>query len=502
MKSINIMLHMKLKNAVCTAALLAFLPSSFLFVSPARAGVCFLRDCDLNGTPPVACIDCDWCEDNGYHFSCPDGTAADYSQTCSRDETYTKCSEEQWCKNKGYTKSAQSCYDLGPTWYPKDKCPNGLDLYKSCIENRPQACKDNGYVNNCSRPDKTEVCEWDSSYAKCCNDTPSNGCPENSKVTGCESGAVVGKDSCGYDCRQCCKTSCPAGYAYTDKETSGGTTGYIKDGTDYCMHCTKGRLYKRKENPCTGYDVCSAYGGVDNGDYCYSGSLKKYSKCLTECRPGYVEWCNTPVTDCVTLGYTKTAAECSNLPAVACPFNKDKWYCEVKDNPPTDGYCCGYTENCKYNGIKHSEDSTCQNLWGMSCYYKCKSYGYPDCKTQEESCQALGGHYSPKNCAVDSVKAIPIFIKNVCEIPGIPTNGFCCGYTNYCGYSGGTSSSYDSDCRGYYGVTCYQQCKNYGYPDCNDMQASCRASGGSPVFQHCSDYVVTTYGIISLFRCD
>ncbi|MBQ8630980.1 MAG: hypothetical protein IJ479_04585, partial [Alphaproteobacteria bacterium] len=140
--------------------------------------------------------------------------------------------------------------------------------------------------------------------------------------------------------------------------------------------------------------------------------------------------------------------------------------------------------------------------WGMSCYYKCKSYGYPDCKTQEESCQALGGHYSPKNCAVDSVKAIPIFIKNVCEIPGIPTNGFCCGYTNYCGYSGGTSSSYDSDCRGYYGVTCYQQCKNYGYPDCNDMQASCRASGGSPVFQHCSDYVVTTYGIISLFRCD
>ena len=344
---------MKLKNAVCTAALLAFLPASaFMIVSPARAGVCFLPDCDLSGTPPVACIDCKWCEDHGYYFNCPDGTAADYSQTCFRDESYTKCTKEQYCKNKGYTKSAQSCYDLGPTWYPKDKCPNGLDLYKSCIENRPQACKDNGYVNNCSRPDKTEVCEWDSSYAKCCNDTPSNGCPENSKVTGCESGAVVGKDSCGYECRQCCKTSCPAGYAYTDKETSGGTTGYIKDGTDYCMHCTKGRLYKRKENPCTGYDVCSAYGGVDNGDYCYSGSLKKYSKCLTECRPGLIEWCDTPVTDCATLGYNSDKSACNGQLTAVCPFNTEKAFCE---NP------------CSYTVTAATCSAQCKSPAGKSC---------------------------------------------------------------------------------------------------------------------------------------
>ena len=46
MKNINTMLHMKLKMAVCSAALLAFLPTS------AFAGVCFLPDCsdeDLAG---------------------------------------------------------------------------------------------------------------------------------------------------------------------------------------------------------------------------------------------------------------------------------------------------------------------------------------------------------------------------------------------------------------------------------------------------------------------
>ena len=398
MTDTNIMLHMKLKNAVCTAALLAFLPSSFLAVSPAQAGVCFLPDCALE--PVLAeCIDCEWCEDRGYHFNCPDGTAPDYSQTCSRDESYTKCTEEQYCKNKGYTKSPQACYDLGPTWYPKDKCPNGLEWYKSCIENRPQACKDNGYVNNCSRPDKTEMCEWDSSYAKCCNASESDGCPENSKVSGCESGAIVGKDSCGYDCRKCCQTSCPAGYAYTDAQTSGGESGYIKDGDDYCNHCTKGKLYKRIENPCTGYDVCSAYGGVDNGDYCYSGSLKKYSKCLTECRPGYVEWCDAPVTNCDKLGYKYDQAACDGQSSIVCPFDETKWFCEKKDYSaiPTSGWCCG-ASRCGYKGTSHSNDSWCQDYYGESCYSRCMRY-YPTCDDMHASCRAQGGSPLFQDCS-------------------------------------------------------------------------------------------------------
>ena len=399
MRNDNTMLHMKLNTAVSVFSIAAAF-SVLLPPSNAYGGVCFLPDCNLDGTSfDDVNSDSSWCIDNGYYFTCPEGTSPDYSQTCPRDESYTKCSSEQWCIDNGYTKTAQSCYDLGPTWFPQNLCPKGFDLYKSCVEDTAQACEDKGYINNCSRPDKTEICEWDSSFAKCCNDTESNGCPENSKVSGCEDGTIVGQDTCGYDCHQCCQTSCPAGYAYTDEETSGGTSGYIKDGDDYCLHCTRGKLYKRKENPCTGYDLCSTYGGVDNGDYCYTGNTKKYSECLTECRPGYIEWCDTPVTDCEKLGYTQTAAECANVPAVACPFNGDKWYCKDYSNVPTSGFCCGYFNGCGFSGgISSSNDNDCQSYYGMSCYQKCKDLGYPDCPDMHTSCQASGGTPVYEDC--------------------------------------------------------------------------------------------------------
>ena len=390
---------MKLNAAVSVFSIAAAF-SVLLPPSNAYGGICFLPDCNLDGTSfDDVNSDSSWCIDNGYYFTCPEGTSPDYSQTCPRDESYTKCSSEQWCIDNGYTKTAQSCYDLGPTWFPQNLCPKGFDLYKSCVEDTAQACEDKGYVNNCSRPDKTEICEWDSSFAKCCNDTESNGCPENSKVSGCEDGTIVGQDTCGYDCHQCCQTSCPAGYAYTDEETSGGTSGYIKDGDDYCLHCTRGKLYKRKENPCTGYDLCSTYGGVDNGDYCYTGNTKKYSECLTECRPGYIEWCDTPVTDCEKLGYTQTAAECANVPAVACPFNGDKWYCKDYSNVPTEGVCCGYASQCGYSGgTSSANDSTCRSYWDVSCYQLCKSHGKPDCPDMQASCRASGGTPVFQNC--------------------------------------------------------------------------------------------------------
>ena len=401
MRNDNTMLHMKLNAAVSVFSIAAAF-SVLLPPSNAYGGVCFLPDCNLDGTSfDDVNSDSSWCIDNGYYFTCPEGTSPDYSQTCPRDESYTKCSSEQWCIDNGYTKTAQSCYDLGPTWFPQNLCPKGFDLYKSCVEDTAQACEDKGYINNCSRPDKTEICEWDSSFAKCCNDTESNGCPENSKVSGCEDGTIVGQDTCGYDCHQCCQTSCPAGYAYTDEETSGGTSGYIKDGDDYCLHCTRGKLYKRKENPCTGYDLCSTYGGVDNGDYCYTGNTKKYSECLTECRPGYIEWCDTPVTDCEKLGYTQTAAECANVPAVACPFNGDKWYCKDYSNVPTSGYCCGYFDGCGFTGGTSNNviEASCQSHYGMGCYDKCKTYGYPDCNAMRNSCQASGGTPTLQDCA-------------------------------------------------------------------------------------------------------
>ncbi|MBQ8630903.1 MAG: hypothetical protein IJ479_04200 [Alphaproteobacteria bacterium] len=433
------MLHMKLNSAVAAAALLAFLPASFMIVSPARAGVCFLPDCDLSGTPPVSCIDCDWCENNGYYFNCPDGTAADYSQTCSRDETYTKCSEEQWCKNKGYDKTFDYCQSQGPTWYPDEdkKCPNGQELYKECKEDTGRACEEDDKFMTCTvgRPSKndSEICEWNNNYSECCTDTPSLNCPADSKVEGCEDGEVVGKDSCGYECHQCCVQSCPAGYAYTDEQTSGGTTGYIKDGADYCNHCTKGKLYKRKENPCTGYDVCSAYGGVDNGDYCYTGSLKKYSKCLTECRPGLIEWCDTPTTDCATLGYNSDKSACDGQLTAVCPFNTEKAFCE---NP------------CTYTVTAATCSSQCKYTSGSSCVRNGTTY-YSGCGSSKCS--------SGQKC------------ENGTCVTSVPKSGWCCDETGSCGD--------------------YSYCKsNYYYPDCSDMRSSCQASGGTLYSHGCGIY--------------
>ena len=71
--------------------------------------------------------------------------------------------------------------------------------------------------------------------------------------------------------------------------------------------------------------------------------------------------------------------------------------------------------------------------------------------------------------------------------PSVPTSGYCCGYINECGYSGGIWSSNDAACRDYWDRSCYEQCKTYGYPDCNDMHAVCRAYGGTPVLLECGN---------------
>ena len=491
MRNYNTMLHMKLNTAVSVFSIAAAF-SVFFPPSNAYGGICFLPDCNLD-LPSYDDVNSDssWCIDNGYYFTCPEGTAPDYSQTCPRDESYTKCSSEQWCIDNGYTKTAQSCYDLGPTWFPQNLCPKGFDLYKSCVEDTAQACEDKGYVNNCSRPDKTEICEWDSSFAKCCNDTESNGCPENSKVSGCEDGTIVGQDTCGYDCHQCCQTSCPAGYAYTDEETSGGTSGYIKDGDDYCLHCTRGKLYKRKENPCTGYDLCSGYGGVDNGDYCYTGNTKKYSKCREECLPGYIEWCDTPVTDCEKLGYKKTVSQCNGKFSFTCPFNKDKVFCADDCTYTfTASDCASQNKNigsqsCTRNGTTYyaSCGTTCANgnctstpsqsecnyvYLASDCANQCKEVGSKSCtrdgKTYYENC---GNTKCSENKLCND--------KGSCITPWY---GYCCDDVGSCDTT---------------------FCKAYNYPDCSDIINSCKSLGRTPKFDHCTQ---SASAHVAIYTCE
>ena len=191
------MLHMKLNSAVCLTALLAFLPSS------AFAGICFLPDCmdedvvqgDINMNINE---DTEYCEKEGYTYYSSGECPQYYAKvgTCSRDDHYLKCDAATWCKNNGY--NTQTC---SLPSFVNEQCPNGQPYYKQCKEDRPRACREQGYVNSCS-PGRlyatSNRCPWDNSYGKCCTASPSAGCPTDYKVTCDPSRGSSGTDTCGY----------------------------------------------------------------------------------------------------------------------------------------------------------------------------------------------------------------------------------------------------------------------------------------------------------------
>ena len=233
----NTMLHMKLNSAVSIFAVAAAF-AVFLPPSNVSAGICFLPDCidedvvqgDINMNINS---DTEYCEEKGYTYyssgECPQYQAK--VGTCSRDDHYLKCDAVTWCKNNGY--NTQTC---SLPSFVNDQCPNGKPYYKGCKEDRPRACREQGYVNSCS-PGRlyksTNRCPWDSSYGKCCTASPSTGCPSNYKVTCDSSRGSSGTDTCGYTCYRCCNDTCPSG---TSKNYSGTTASYTECGTA-CKRC-------------------------------------------------------------------------------------------------------------------------------------------------------------------------------------------------------------------------------------------------------------------------
>ena len=157
-----------------------------------------------------------------------------------------------------------------------------------------------------------------------------------------------------------------------------------------------------------------------------------------------------PTQDCASLGYKYTAAQCPDG-AIACPFDTSKFFCM---EPQT----CDYTytaESCAAN---------CQNVGSSSCVRNGTTY-YASC----------GSSKCSNNQACEN---------GTCRY--VPPGGYCCGYVNDCGYSGGTSSSFDDRCQSEFGKSCYQQCKSKGHPDCSDMRANCLAVGGSSILEYCN----------------
>ena len=115
-----------------------------------------------------------------------------------------------------------------------------------------------------------------------------------------------------------------------------------------------------------------------------------------------------------------------------------------------------------------------------------------------QDCASLGYKYTAAQCP-DGAIACPFdtskfFCMNPTDdsgsttpdpAPSVPTEGGCCGYTYNCGYQGGTWSSFDNLCQDRFGMSCYKICSQRNKVTCADMEANCRASGGTPVFLGC-----------------
>lgn len=218
----------------------------------------------------------------------------------------------------------------------------------------------------------------------------------------------------------------------------------------------------------------------------------------------------TPVLDCTSLGYKYSSAECSGS-GVACPFNTSKYFC---------------AEPCTYTVTKSSCDSQCKNVGDKACtkngtvYYE--SCGSSKCGADEQcsggscvstcsytvteaSCTSQCKSTNGTPCTRGGVKYYPSCGSSKCSSGQTCSNGTCHSPVAASGYCCGYSSCYtdESWCQNNYSKNCYRVCtENYGWPDCGDMQASCRAQGGSPVFQGCNPYGAAGDGYHANFRCE
>jgi hypothetical protein len=252
------------------------------------------------------------------------------------DEDFTVDTVKQ-CQNEGYT--ITSC---AAPQYPSGQCPYNSNYYASCKDDTARACKEAGYDTSCNDgyiKDSSQICPYNSSYYKC-------------KCNPCD------------------------GYAYTQAQAT--ADGYVADGS--CNSCGTTK-YKRKNNPCTGFLTCEC-GGQIGTSTCKSGSVTKYAVCktccenkcsettcpagyvceleacsnkycITGCAVNYTDWCTQPITDCGTLGYTKTADQCPDG-YLKCPYGDTVFcpnvpICSIGDIFYTDNSC---SSAANYNSSK------------------------------------------------------------------------------------------------------------------------------------------------------
>ena len=348
------MLHMKLKMAVCSAALLAFLPTSAL------AGVCFLPDCsdeDLAGGGGNMDMNEDtaFCESKGFTYyasgKCPQYYAV--VGTCNRDDHYLKCDAKTWCEQNGYNTTSCSIPQ-----YVNEACPSYGSLYKGCKTDNDRACKETGFTKTCPSGQKLKKnsgrCTYDSSYGTCC--TPS-GCPSYTS-TNSSSYGTNGTDGCEYTCYYTCNMNCPSG---TSTLNPGGCGGSTRNGcgTKTCYYpyqscCTPSCSDTTSSCSCGSYTISDGCGGTCR-------------RCESCCTSSSSNWCSVHSTchgDCCSDGTIDSCdPQCGGS---GCSSSGG----DSGGSSDTQLWCCD--GNCDYSGCMAHVGYNCAN---NPSYNACLSSG-------------------------------------------------------------------------------------------------------------------------------
>ena len=372
--------------------------------------------------------------------------------------------DSEYCENKGYT------------YYLSGQCPQYQaqvgkcsrdDHYLKC--DPVKWCTDNGYnTQTCSLPSFVDgQCPNGKPYYKQCKEDRPRACREAGYVNSCSSGRLYATTNrCPYDKSygKCCTASpsagCPSNYSVNCDASRGSS------GTDTCGY--------------TCYRCCSDE--CSRGSKNYSGSKAGTTECGSICR-----YCSTSCSSGSTsysgsvVGYNECGSACRSC-STSCPSGTST------TNP---GGCGGSTTNecgtktCYYPYQScHSHSYSCPSGYSTSC-----SNGYSSTAYKECSCGATSSTKCYKCNAASS---------------GGKSSGGCCGYESRCGTNGKTSVGEAKYIQAY-GKSYYDFCIGKGGEDCQVMWANCRASGGTPVFQGCSDFGNTTtsaYYDLSNWTCE
>ena len=364
-------------------------------------------------------------------------------------------SDSKFCEDRGYVSSCPE----NTAKIPDSECYRDASYFK-CSE--AQWCKDNGYnTTSCSVPQyPSEQCPNGELLYKSCKTDSTQACKELGYTNSCPSGQKLKKNSgrCTYDSSYgtCCTPSgCPS---YTSLTSS----SYGTNGTDGCEYA----CYYTCDPNCPDGTSASDPGGC-------GGSTRNGCGNVT---------CYYPYQSCCSYTTTEAycSAQCKYTSGSSCVKNGATYYSSCGSSKCGTGYRCSNgtcVSTCNYSYTSTSCAAQCKNVGSMSCV--------KDGTTYYESC---GSSKCPSGQTCENGICSPA-----------PTSGYCCGYS-ICGYNG-TSHSNDSDCLRIYGVSCYNICMIY-YPTCDDMQASCSVSGGTPVFQYCSNVGTNNYGAHALFTCE